>query len=219
MNFLVEQLNYVCKQIRQTHFEPVTFKQLIHTTRKELKKNNFEVTLKTKKDKNLDVNRFYIHAFYDAEDDKDNEIPIEIIIYYNFDLVNYFSKPQITEFLIEIFDAILHEYKHRSQSSKRNYKTYFQNHADYKGYLQDPDEMDAYAFSIAIDFLRYWPKYKAQRYMSRITVMSKMRHNLHYISPTLQMYIHIFGFCKITKGLSKKIYKHLQTLDKDSIFV
>jgi hypothetical protein len=85
--------------------------------------------------------------------------------------------------------------------------------------LKDPDEIDAYAFSIAIELLRAMDKDRAKKCMSKISILSKMKKGTVYVSPNLRSYIEHFGLTVLTKKLAKKIYKHLDSLDKRQIFL
>ena len=79
--------------------------------------------------------------------------------------------------------------------------------------------MDAYAFSIAIELLRTMDADRAKKRMGRISVLSKMRTGSQFSSPQLRAYIGHFGLNPLTKKLSKKIYHHLETIDKRWVFV
>jgi len=220
MNSIIEHINKVCQDVRLQSCDPLSFKQLIAKTRISFKKYEFDIAVKTKKDKHLSSDEFYVNAYYDPAEDEQSETPVEVIIHHNFNNNEQFSKEHITEFLIEIFDAVVHEYRHQQQSLKRNYEVY-SNHdqSPYNEYLTDPDEIDAYALSIAIELLRHMNKERAKRYMSRITIMAKMRQNNMLVSPNLKSYIDHFGLNNITKKISKKVYKHLDALDRRYIFM
>ena len=114
---------------------------------------------------------------------------------------------------------MVHEFKHQQQSIKRNYKIYTDNDTSpYKEYLADPDELDAYALSIAIELLRTMDAERAKRRMGRFSVLSKLRHKAKLASPNLNSYIEHFGQSPIIKQLAKKVYKHLGTVDSRHIF-
>lgn len=220
MNSLIERVNAVCHVVRLMNQEPVSFKKLVVQIRREFKAHDFDLTIRSKREKFLGECEFYVNAYYDAEDDFMGYTPIEVVVHHNFLDTDKFYLEQVTDFLIQIFDAVVHEYKHQRQSSGRLYEV-FSDHeqSPYEDYLADPDELDAYSLSIAIELLRYMPKERAQKYMSRITVMSKMRKGTFYISPNLNAYIAHFGLSPLVKRLAKKVYKHLETLDKRHIFV
>ena len=220
MNSIIERVNAVCQSIRSINHNPISFKKLITCTRRTFKQHEFDIAFRTRKDRHLGTHEFYVMAYYDAEDDYNNFTPIEVVIHHNFADGDNFSKIQISEFLVQIFDAVVHEFRHRHQSTKRNYQIYSNHHQDpYKEYLSDPDEVDAYAVSIAIELLRVLPKDRAIRYLSRVKVLAKMRKGNAYASANLQSYIAHFDIDHITKTLTKKVYKHLLTLDIRYIFV
>jgi len=189
MNATLERVNLVCNYVRESNKHGVTFKKLIGFTRTAFKLRDLDLNIKTKKDKFLSTAEFYVNAYYDAEDDFNNETPIEIIIHHNFNDTDVFSQTQITDFLIQIYDAVVHEYRHQQQSLKRNYEVDSDHdQSPYNEYLTDPDEIDAYALSIAIELLRHMNKERAKRYMSRITIMAKFNNlgaqGVKRISPT-----------------------------------
>lgn len=220
MNAVLERVNKICKHVRDLNSQSISFKKLVWNIRHICKVNGLDLKIVTKKDKTLDTNQFYVNAYYDAEDDFNQETPIEIYVYHNFNDSDSFLKTQITEFLVQIFDATVHEYRHQKQSQSRHYATY-SNHdqSPYNDYLSDPDELDAYALSIAIELLRCMSKERAKKYLSRISALSKMRQGSIYVSPNLKAYMDHFGLTALTKRLAKKIYKHLDSLDKEQIFM
>lgn len=220
MNSILERVNLVCKNVRESNRKGVTFKKLITSIRSLFKQQSFDITIRTKKDKALESFEFYVNAYYDAEDDFNNDTPIEVIVHHNFDDVSVFNTSQLTDFLIQIYDATVHEYRHQRQSIARNYQTYSSHtQSPYEEYLTDPDEIDAYAFSIAVELLRYMHKDRAKRYLTRIHILAKMRVENSYVSPNLKAYIEHFGINAVTKNLAKKVYKHLDAIDKHNIFM
>lgn len=220
MNSVLERVNLICQSVRGLNSSPISFKKLVGSTKKEFRENNLDLNLKTKKDKTLEEDHFYIQAFYDAEDDFNQETAIEVNVYHNFKDTSKFQVTQITEFLIQIFDAVVHELRHQYQSRKRNYETYSDHDTEpYSKYLADPDELDAYALSIAIELLRSMPKERAIRYMAKMTVLSKLRRGDVLVSPNLRGYVSYFRNNSLLEKLAKKVYKHLESIDKKNIFV
>lgn len=220
MNSVIERVNIVCQSVRKNNSHGISFKKLIGSIRTTFRENDFDLKIITKKEKTLDTSEFYVNAYYDADDDFNNETPIEIYIFHNFSDTNIFSSAQITDLLIQVFDATVHECRHQIQSKQRKYEVYSaHDQSPYRDYLTDPDEVDAYALSIAIEILRAMSKERAMRYMSRISILAKMRLGAGYVSPNLKAYIDHFGLQNITKILAKKVYKHISTLDKDHIFL
>jgi hypothetical protein len=220
MNYILDRVNEVCKCVRDDNQELITFKQLIHYTRKTFKKHNFDLVLKTKKEKDLNLDKFYVMAYYDSESDGDGETPIEVVVHHNLTGIEQFGRHQITNFLVEIYDAVVHEYRHQYQSQRRNHIEYVDHDPKpYTRYLANQDELDAYALSISVELLRTMDVQRAKRNLSRISVMSKMRTGAVYSSPTLRAYIGHFGLNGVTRRLAKKIYRHLETIDKHNIFM
>ena len=220
MNSLLERVNTVCQRVRVNSSEPVSFKKLVGSVRREFKEQDLDIDLKTRKDKSLAQSNFYVLAFYDADNDFNNETPIEVIIHHNFDDLSRFKGVQTTEMLIEIYDATVHELRHQEQSKRRKYEN-FSDHAQspYNKYLADPDELDAYAVSIAIDLLRVMTAERAKKYMSRLTVLAKMRFGPVYVSTNLQAYVSHFHNNPLLNRLAKKVYKNLESIDKRQIFM
>lgn len=220
MNNILERVNKVCKQVRDANKSAVKFKTLLSNTRTAFKQHEFDLKIKSKKDKHLSDFEFYVHAYYDAVDDCNEETPIEVIVHHNFKDESQFTSIQITEFLIQIFDAVVHEYKHQAQSYNRAYEIYHPvNLSPYDQYLADPDELDAYALSIAIELIRGIGVERSKRNLSRIRVLAKMRSGACFVSPNLNAYMSHFGLSPLTKILAKKVYKHLDTLDSRHIFL
>lgn len=224
MNSILETVCGVCSRVRDKTKQGTSFQNLLTTVRKEFKHQGLDVKFKSTRKKYLDQEEFYVNAYYDPEDDRNNDTPIEVIIYHNFDKAVVWDRQHITDLLREVFDAVVHEYKHQRQSRKRSYNTYW-DHVDgnlhYHVYLTDPDEVDAYAFSIAVELCRSLGKFRALRYMPKFTTMSRIKMKDHYASPNLYAYVSHFGSFddQLLKTLAKKVYIRIQKLDTDFIFV
>lgn len=220
MNTILERVNQVCTTVRDANRGPTSFKRLISQTRREFKKNDIDLVIRTKKEKFLDNDKFYVMAYYDSYEDANGDTPIEVVVHHNLNGEETFGNHQVVSFLVEIYDAVVHEHRHQKQSVRRNYVEY-ETHTrhPYEEYLSTSDEIDAYALSIAIEMLRHMSKERAVRYMSRLSVMSKMRSGTNYAIPMLNAYIGHFGFSPIIKRLAKKVYKHLDSIDRQYIFM
>lgn len=222
MNNILEQVNSVCTVIRNSIKYPTTFKLLLNKTRKVFKIKNFDLKIKTKRQPFLNHEEFYVNAFYDADDDKHNETPIEVLVYHNFDKNEIWDQKQTSDLLVQIFDAVVHEYRHQRQSRSRKYLTFSQHpQTPYREYLLDPDELDAYALSIAIELCRNLGKFRALRYMQRLSYLSKFKIQNKFVSPNLNAYVQHFGGVEhpVIKRLSKKVYIRLKKIDTDYVFV
>jgi hypothetical protein len=220
MNIILERVFNVCKKVREQSPDQINFRNLIGRTRNTFKLHDFDIAIKSKKDKDLDLDKWYVVAYYDSENDFNMDTAIEVIVHHNLKGDEPFGPHQVTAFLTEIFDATVHEFRHQYQSMRRDHNQYCEHiETPYKAYLADDDELDAYAFSIAIELLRTMDPDRAKRRMGRISVLSKMRTGSQFSSPQLRAYIGHFGLNTLTKKLSKKIYHHLETIDKRYVFV
>jgi len=222
MNSIMEAVCLVCNNVRNNSKHGVSFQNLLTMLRREFREHGLDLKLKSDRRKDLAVEEFYVNAYYDAEDDQNNETPIEVIVHHNFDKQSVWDQKQTTDLLIQIFDATVHEYKHQRQSKKRKHIVY-SNHdkSPYDAYLADPDEIDAYAISIAIELCRNLGKYRTLRYMSRFQALGKLRFNERYVSPQLAAYFGQFDNSKhpILRILAKKVYIRLMKVDTDHIFM
>ncbi len=213
----MESVCSVCNTVRLKSKHGVGFHTLLTLLRKEFRSYGFEIKIRTKRHTYLNPEEFYVNAYYDAEDDSDREIPIEVVIHHNFNLAHNWDYKQITELLIQVFDAVVHEFRHQRQSRKRYFKQCWLQ----SNYLDDPDEIDAYSISIAIELCRTMGKYRALRYMHRFSSLGRFKLHDHYVSPNLGAYIDFFGNIHNPKlkKLAKKVYVRIQKLDTDCIFV
>lgn len=217
---MLEKVYRVCDSVRKLNIDPITFKKLLASTRVEFKKQDIDLELKAKKDKTLSEHQFCVMAYYDAENDFNNETPIEVIVYHNFSDQDKFYQQQITELLTQIYDAVVHELRHQLQSRNRGFETYSDHPQEpYTAYLADPDEIDAYALSISIELLRSMSIERAKKYMTRMTVLSKLKRGTLLVSPNLLAYTSHFKNNPILKTLAKKVFKHLESIDTKHIFM
>lgn len=222
MNSIMETVCLVCNRVKAKSKPNSSFQQLLTQLRRGFRDSNLELKIKSDRNKTLNSEEFYVNAYYDADADYHNEIPIEVIIHHNFNKLVLWDQKQVTEFLIQIFDATVHEYKHQRQSVRRKHKVYSDhNKSPYKDYLADPDEVDAYAVSIAIELCRSLGKYRAIRYMTKFNSLCKLKFNDQYVSPCLSAYYGQFHSLDhpILKLLAKKVYVRLQKVDTDFIFM
>ncbi len=213
----MESVCGVCNIVRTKSKHGVDFHSLLSLLRKEFRAHEFEIKIKTRRHATLNQEEFYVNAYYDAEEDSEREIPIEVVIHHNFDSQYLWDRKHTTELLIQVFDAVVHEFRHQRQSRKRYFKTFWGNHT----YLDDPDEIDAYSISIAIELCRSMGKFRALRYMHRFSSLGRIKLQDQFVSPNLGAYIDMFGSIRHPKLqlLAKKIYVRIQKLDTDCIFL
>ena len=84
MNAIMELVCAVCNNIRSSTKQGLEFKQLLNRTRKEFKLSNIDIKVRSVRDKHLLEEVFYVNGYYDPEDDRSEECPIELIITHNF---------------------------------------------------------------------------------------------------------------------------------------
>lgn len=216
----IEAVYRVCSSVRNKSTQQIGFCSLLSKIRREFQKNQIELYIRSVRHQRLTAEEFYVNAYYDSEDDYDNEVPIEIIIYHNFDKSSLWGYGQITDLLIQIYDAVVHEFKHQSQSQQRSYQSFWPHSNIVLQYLSDPDEIDAYALSIAIELCRNLGKERSLRQLSRYKRLSKFKIQSKLVSPNLFAFVNVFEEenSQILKRLIKKVYKIIHTIDTTLIF-
>lgn len=221
MNSLMETICAICNTIRTSTKSGLSFRKLLNTVRKEFRVQDIELKIVTVRDSNLNPEVFYANGYYDPEDDKNQECCIELVITHNFPKDHVWYPEHSTELLIQIFDTVVHELKHQRQYRKRKFKVGVLRDDNHKEYLSDPDEIDAYSISIAIELSRSLGKTRALRYLQNVDTLSrfKLRHN--FVSPSLSMYYGEFNNPNhpVIIRLTKKVYVRLKKIDTDHIFM
>ena len=221
MNSLMETVCVVCTHVRDKTKQGISFHSLLTAIRREFREHNIDLKVRSLRKKNLQSEEFYVNAYYDATDDCNSETAIEVIIYHNFDSTVIWDRVHITDLLIQVFDAVVHEFKHQRQSRKRMYEVFWNESNNTHLYLSDPDEVDAYAVSIAIELCRVLGKTRALRYMPKFTSLSRLKIRNNYVSPSLFIYVKTFDNLNdhTLKTLAKKVYVRIQKVDTDCIFL
>ena len=221
MNSLMEAVCIVCTHVRNKTKQGISFHNLLTKIRREFREHSIDLKIKSQRKKNLHSEEFYVNAYYDATDDQNRDTAIEVIVYHNFDKNIVWDRQHVTDLLIQVFDAVVHEFKHQRQSRKRYYEIFWHNSYETHLYLSDPDEVDAYAMSIAIELCRVLGKVRALRYMSKFTSLSRLKIRDCYVSPSLFVYVKNFENLNnpVLKTLAKKVYVRLQKVDTDCIFL
>ena len=221
MNSLMETVCVVCTQVRDKTKQGISFHNLLTQIRRAFREHGIDLKVRSLRKKSLQTEEFYVNAYYDATDDCNRETAIEVVIYHNFDRTIIWDRVHITDLLIQVFDAVVHEFKHQRQSRKRHYEVFWNESNNTHLYLSDPDEVDAYAVSIAIELCRVLGKTRALRYMTRFTSLSRLKIRNHYVSPSLYVYVKNFDNLDdpVLKTLAKKVYVRVQKVDIDCIFL
>ena len=221
MKIAMETVCSVCRKVKENSSQKISFQSLMYRIRREFQNRHLDLYIRSSRSHSLSAEEFYVNAYYDAEDEIDNEVPIEIIIYHNFDKTVLWDSKQVTDLLIQVYDAVIHELRHQDQSRKRGHKIYWPHSSIVLQYLSDPDEVDAYAYSIAIELCRSLGKIRAQRYLSIFKKLSRFKLQNTYVSPNLFAFVSVFSQLdeELLKRLIKKVYKILQKVDTDTIFM
>jgi len=215
---LVEQ---ICNTVKNCCKPTTSFQSLLTATRKEFRNQSVDIKLRSARSSKMNHEEFYVNAYYDPEDDKNKETAIEVIIHHNFPKDRVWDQIHVSELLTQVFDAVVHEFKHQRQSRKRAHRTYWDSSGSVSQYLSDPDEVDAYAVSIAIELCRSLGKGRALRYMPKFTSLSRLKVAGNYASPNLLEYVSHFENLNnpVLRTLAKKVYIRLMKVDEDSIFM
>lgn len=199
----------------------IRFRPLITSLRKSFRKHNVDLIINTRHVSSLGSNEFYVNAYYDQESDKHNECAIEVFVYHRFDKDSVFEHAQLGKFLVQIYDAVTHEFKHQSQARCRRFKsTKHFDESDVAAYLSDPDEVDAYAFSIAVELIRSLGCTRAISYLHMVSKLAVIKPSGALASPALFQYFNTFTTVDepVIRKLLKKVFLNLQVLDKSAIF-
>jgi hypothetical protein len=186
-------------------------------------KKSFEVLdlkIRTKRMKDLDDNEFYVNAYYDTADDGEGLCPIEVVILHNIDQDANFAHAQAGQLVVQVYDAVVHELRHQYQGRRRNYLSLTAPNEDSVYYLSDPDEIDAYALSIAIELIRNLGRPRSIQYLHRASQLAKIRPKGLYASPNLFAYFDTFGDIDhpVIRKLIKKVFLNLEMVDKTAVF-
>jgi len=221
MNSIMETVCVVCTTVRNNSKTGASFQKLLGGLRREFRLQGFDILIRTVRKKTLLPEEFYVNAYYDPIDDHNGDTAIEVIAYHNFAAEVEWDREHITSLFVQIFDAIIHEFKHQRQSRKRHYEPVWPDATSTHEYLSEPDELDAYSLSIAIELCRSLGKNRALRYMGKITSLSRLKFQDHYVSPNLYFYFKQFGNLShpTLRSLAKKVYIRIQKVDTDAIFV
>ena len=221
MNSFMETICAICNTIKASTKSGLSFQKLLNKVRKEFRLHDIELKVTTVRDKYLESEVFYANGYYDPVDDENDECCIELVITHNFPKDHVWYPEHATHLLIQIFDTVIHELRHQRQYRKRKFRLGFLRDDDHKEYLADPDEIDAYAVSIAIELCRSLGKTRALRYLQNIDTLSrfKLRHN--FVSPSLSMYYGEFDNPNhpVMVRLAKKVYVRLKKIDTDHVFM
>ncbi len=220
MNSLMETVYAICVSILDSTKLGISFPKLVNRIRREFKDHYLEIKVTTIRDKHLNDEIFYANGYYDPTEDEEGERCIELVITHNFVKDRIWYPDAVKQLLIQVFDTVVHELRHQRQYRKRHFKMGKDRGTGYKDYLADPEEIDAYSISIAIELCRSLGKTRALRYLHNIDKLSRFKINNNFVSTALAAYRAEFPNSNdpIVKELAKKIYVRLKKIDIDYIF-
>lgn len=216
----MEVIFAICMSILDGTKSGISFQKLMNKIRREFKLNYLEIKVTTVRDKTLNDEIFYANGYYDPEDDREGDRCIELVVTHNFDKTKLWYPDQVRQLLIQVFDTVVHELRHQRQYRRRHFNMGASRGTGYKDYLADPEEIDAYSISIAIELCRSLGKTRALRHLHNIDKLSRYKINSNFVSPCLTAYLAEFPCVEdpIIRELSKKVYVRLKKIDTDYIF-
>lgn len=221
VNSILYTTREICVQVMSKAKHGSSLRSILAKTRKEFKHHNFNIKLVSKRESHLETNEFYVNAYYDVDEDQNRNCAIEVIVHHNIEDAE-FKFDQASQLMVQIYDAVVHEFKHQAQGRKRKYKPsgYQLDDSSNKSYLKDPDEIDAYALSIAIELIRNLGRTRSIQYLHRASQLAQIRPRGLYASPNLLSYFAEFEDTSnpIIRKLIKKVYLNLVAIDKSAIF-
>ena len=207
--------NWIQKFINRT----ITPKKLINSLKHQLTKgHNIRVKLNNLYRENLDEGDFTIGAEYDCELDQLGKKPLILDITIKPDYLQQITltKEFAENFVLELVEALVHEYQHQHQYRARRYKLHGQKfescHKDSnvkaeQEYFGDPDEIDAYSANIAARI------FLLNNYIKN-TELSRSQAIKKYSGFDMRSYVRCFGKDhKILTELNIKIKENLDYLE------
>jgi hypothetical protein len=220
MNGVMELICAICNNVRDSTKQGLTFQKLLNCLRRQFKMHDIDVKIISRRDNTLNEDVFYVNGFYDPEDDRNHDCPIELNLTHNFVKNHIWYPEHSTHLLIQIYDTVTHELRHQKQYRARNFKIGLARGPGHKEYLEDPDEIDAYSISISFELVRSLGRSRALRYLHNFNALSKLKQKGTYVSPCFSMYTQEFPEQDnpTLKKLAKKIYTRLEKVDTDCIF-
>lgn len=210
---LVGFQNFAKSQLVGISHSPASFVSIF---RKLFRFFEVPIIIRLKKDPTNTLNDVCIGGCYYAYDDKGGKKAINIEFYFHPDSTSIkVSAKRFKEIINLVADTILHEMIHMRQWRRRNFKSIpgyestsaFASKRKEQNYLGHPDEIDAYAFNIAIYLINRFKKDKQIiDYLNRDTRDKRIKMNSYvwYLRTFDNNHRH-----KVVKKLKKKIIYYL----------
>jgi len=202
------QVDNICKELEQLILDKIFLTDNFIDLVGNFISHRFKVDVLHAVSAQVNFGDIDITAHYNSDKDENCKISIELILITNpYDQYLIFDKELFDQFSIRLADTLAHELIHMRQSRARDYK-----HIEYKNneelqtdseYLSNPDEIDAFAYGIAVELKNLPNPLKKLSNPKTITIKD---------SANLWTYVKTFSnddTNTILKKLYKKIYKYL----------
>ena len=175
---IFEDMKLLGENAKDTEFTPAELTRFIRNI-----VGNSDTKVATSRDSNVDMDQIVIGGIYDPHDDEAGVQSITLYVTYNPDQKRIkIANLDWTQICIDLIECTGHEFIHQKQYRSRNFDIgsyLFVSGSDDdsikldQNYLGNPDEIDAYAYSIAVEiYLKYRPRRLSLKYIQQ-TAMHK----------------------------------------------
>lgn len=176
-----------------------------------------DIKVKTARDSNVDLDQVIISGFYDPDDDEEGLAAVTVYANYNpLQVTIRLADVNWEKICLDLIECVGHEVIHQHQFRNRNFdvcnyifasKTPIEEKRDAQEYLGNPDEIEAYGYSIAIEM---YLKYNGKKLTSKHVGQSQV----------FKTYCAAFGTNHIVvKNLLEYALKYFKHLNGEEIYV
>lgn len=176
-----------------------------------------DIKVKTARDSNVDLDQVIISGFYDPDDDEEGLAAITVYANYNpLQVTIRLADVNWGKICLDLIECVGHEVIHQHQFRNRNFdvcnyifasKTPIDEKRDAQEYLGNPDEIEAYGYSIAIEM---YLKHNGKKLTSKHVGQSQV----------FKTYCAAFGANHIVvKNLLEYALKYFKHLNGEEIYV
>lgn len=219
----ITEADKIYESLKKFAGRSVTAKQVASHLRKL---TNNSVIITTAKNTQVDENTITLNAFYDPDEDSQNERPYEIVIVFP-ESQNQVTMPidEWRNFSASVIDLLEHEMIHSAQYRARNFKpqrrTEVKNLSYSQKYLSNPDEIEAYAYMLSKELIRKTKNFDQCFRLLRHFINTSLTKDQagRLLSPTLYGFLKEFNFDSknpVVKQLIKKTVSYVQQFKKQT---
>lgn len=183
---------------------------------------NIDITVKTKRSARVDLNQVVVGGYYDPNEDEDDFPSIFIDIAFNPEQKTIkVADIAWRDLCADIIECIGHEIVHQEQYRRRNFDigpgmfistSEDKFRRDEQEYLGNPDEIEAYGYSIAVQiFLKEKPRSITGKHIQKSAMFQSYAELFGVQHPTVKkliMYV-VFYFNQIKGSSTVKKTKQL----------